>query len=720
MARQVRRGLHAEALAPIHRRPLDLLIRWRAPWALTLVLAVAALLLAVYRGELLHRLPSYPAAILAFLIVVVLPGLILQRAVLTGAGIDPLTRLAVAPALGLALAAVPGFVALERHLDLGSFAVMHAAVAAAVCGLSLLIPSQTEEAPAPRRDLGCDRAGPLLVVMLGTVLLGVLAAPFWASDRVSGDFDDWTYLAYVREYLDTDQMNAEEPFLGTGESVNPRMRSNVWVVTEALIADVADVSPGDLLFEYLRPLLTVFAVLATYALARTLFRRTNVALLAAAFVLGYAFLDLAPHEGFGRNLFLRITEDKMVGAFLLFPTALVFLHRFAVRPSFAAFAGFALVVLALSVVHPVPLVFIAAAILSLGVLRTFVERGFRPLSAMGLLLVPVALASIWPFAQRQLLADVAPGLFGTGASAITYRNEFHVVELGAGLLMGNYHMILHPLMIAAILSAPLVWLAARREVGNQLVLAVTVGALIVFFVPVLATPVADVMTPQTLWKMPWMVPVAPSLAFVTYEAAGRLARLRPLRWLEDTSVRSRLAYGLLPGLMVVAVLAVALAVQEQYLRLDGGAFYDWKSEESVIPGTEQSIFLGGLDRALSGTWRLNPYEEDLLTSMGESIPAGSVVLADSRDINHVIPGVLTETYPVDFGGTAGEGQRREDAEAFADGSLSPSQLGAVVDRYGVTYIVVTEVSAANESVRNLSRAEWEEEVGPYEIYRVRP
>ncbi len=691
----------------------------RAGWALAAASCVLALLLAVDRGELLHRLPAYPAVVLAFLIVVVLPGLILQRAVLTGAGIDPLTRLAVAPALGLALTAVPSFIALEMHLELQDFAVMHAAVAAATCGLSLLIPGHAQGAPAQSADLRGERGGPLLVAMLGVVLAGVLTTPFWASDRVSGDFDDWTYLAYVRQYLDTDRMNAEEPFLGTGESVNPRMRSNVWVATQALLADVTDVSPDDLLFEYLRPVLTVFAVLATFALTRTLFRNTTVALLAAAFLLGYAFLDLAPHEGFGRNLFLRITEDKMVGAFLLFPIALVFLHRFAVHPSLAPFAGLAIVVLALSVVHPVPLVFLAATILSLGVLRSFVERSTRPLRPMGLLLVPVALASIWPFVQRQLLAGAAPDLFGTGSSAITYRDEFHIVELGAGLLMGNYHMILHPLMIAAILSAPLVWLAARREVGNQLVLAATAGALIVFFVPLLATPLAEVMTPQTLWKMPWMVPVAPILAFVTYEAVRRLARLRPLRWLEGSSVRSRLAYGLLPGLMVVAALAVALALQEQYLRLDGGAFYDWKSEESVIPGTEQSIFLGGLDRAFSATWRLNPYEEDLLTSMGQSTPEGSVVLADSRDLNHVIPGVLTDIYPVDFGGLAGEGRRREDVAAFSEGALSPSDLEAVVDSYGVTYMVVTEVSAANESVRNFSRAEWLEEVGPYEIYRVR-
>lgn len=701
-----------------HRWLLDVLLTRRAVWALVVALATLALLQTVFQRAPLARLPEYPAVIVAFAIAVVLPGFFLQRAVLAGTDLDPAVRLAAAPALGLAVAALPGFLALELHLDLQRFAFMYALVAAGVCGLSILFTRDDRGMLRQHAVPGGDRGGFLLVAMLAVVLAGVVTTPFWASGRLAGDFDDWTYMAYVREYIDTDRMNAAEPFLGTGEPVNPRMRTNVWVLMQALIADAADVPPRDVLLEYLRPIVAVFAVLATYALTRTLFRSVTVALLAAAFQLGYALLDVAPHEGFGRNLFLRISEDKMVGAFLLFPIAVLFLSRFVANASRATYAGFALVVLALSVVHPVPLVFLAATIASLGVLRAWTERTPRPFGTMGLLLMPVALVSLWPLVQRQLLVDVAPELFGTESSAISFRDGFHFVELGGGLLIGSYHMILHPLMLGAIALTPLVWFASRRRIGNQLVVAMTLGAMLLFFVPPLATPLARVMTPQTLWKVPWMVPVAPILAYLTYQVALRLARSGALRQLDSVRLRSRMVPGLAPGIIVLLVLAAALVVQEQYLRLDGGAFYNWTSPRSVLPGTQQSIFRGGVDRALSGTWRITPYEDQLLDYMEASIPRGSVVLVEPSLLSHLIPGVLTDIYPIDSGRKAGAGQRRKDAAAFASGSLSELELEAVVDRYGVDYIIAREVEPANESVRAFSRAQWLLEIPPYEVYMV--
>lgn len=405
----------------------------------------------------------------------------------------------------------------------------------------------------------------------------------------------------------------------------------------------------------------------------------------------------------------------MVAAFVLFPIALVFLSRFAANASAAAFVGFALVVLGLMVVHPVPLVFLAAAIVSLGVLRAWVQAAPKGLWTLAWLLVPVGLGSVWPFVQRQLLADVAPHLFSTRASAITFRDEFHIVELGGGLIVGNYHMILHPMVIASLVMALLVWLSSRRQIGNQLVMAMTLGALLLFFVPLLATPLAEVMTPQTLWKVPWMVPVAPILAYVAYQAARRLVRTGLSRLLGP-----RLTAGVAPAAVCVALLAGALVVQEQYLRIDGGAFYDWTSGSSLVPGSDGSIFLGGLDRAFSGTWRLTSHEEQLLTHMGESFPRGSVVLMEPSWPNQALPGILTDIYPVDFGGLAGEGERRDDAAAFARGALSEVELEAVVRRYGVDYIVTREVEAANESVRSFSRAQWLAEIGPYEVYQIVP
>ena len=689
----------------------------RRAGAFIVAAGLLALLLVVFMAQPLTVLPEYLAVTLAYVAAVVVPGLIVQRAVLPK-GSDALSRVAVAPALGLAVLTAPGFLALEAHISLDEFEVLYAFFAATVCGVAMLF-SGDEPLPHDASDDSEGGRGSLLLFAMAIVVVGgVLTTPFWASGRLSADFDDWTYMAYVREFLHSDSLNADEPFLGTGEDVNPRMRDNVWVLSQALVSDASGVAPKDLILQYSTPLLASIALLAMYALTRALFGSRSIALLAGLFEAGYGLLDLSAHEGFGRNLFLRITEDKMVAAFILFPIALIFLTRFLSRRSWPAFAGFTLLVLALTFVHPVPLVFLATALGAMALLRLALERNAQELVAPALLAAPVALAAIWPLVQRQLLVDVAPDLFQSEASAITFRDEFHVVDLGHDILMGNYHMILHPLVIAAILLVPLVWLAARRSTGHQLVLAMTAGSLFVFFAPFVSTPVAKLMTPQTLWKMPWMIPTAPVLAFVTYQAVAKVRSWGRLRLVLEGRRKSALAGALLPGLAACLVLAAALIVLDQYRRVDNESFYSWTSEDTVVPGTNASIFRGGIDRAQAALWRLQPQDRDLLIYLDHKLPSGSVVLMEPSVLNRFVPGTLGGVKPVDFGGTAGEGERRRAAEAFARGELSAPGFNRVIDTYGVDYIVVSEVGPATPLVLSSPRLELLRELGPFNVFEV--
>jgi hypothetical protein len=475
------------------------------------------------------------------------------------------------------------------------------------------------------------------------------------------------------------------------------------------VADVAGAPVSDAVLEYLRPLLTLFTLLAMFAVTRSLFKNTLIGLLAVCFQLGYALIDLSAHEGLGRNLLIRISEDKMVGAFIIFPVALIFLMRYIDSRSLYAFAGFSIVVLGLAFVHPVPLMFLATTIAAFGVIRWLSTRSFMALRDFGLLLVPVGLASIWPFIQRQLLIDVAPDLFGTEASAITFRDQFHIVDVGGGLLVGNYHMILHPLMIAGILLVPVVWLVTRESVGGQLVLALTLGALAVFFVPLFATPVAEIMTPQTLWKMPWMIPVGPVLALATYEGIRRLPGL----------MKAAPIQAIAPSLVLVGVLGIGLVVLEQYETVDGGAFYDWRSEESVTPWIGNSIFLGGLDRSFAVSWRVPEQEKAMLRWIEGNTFEESVVLAEPSWIHHVIPGILQHISPVDFGGSAGEGDRRDGATAFARANLSVEELESFLDKYDVDFVVAREVEPASDVLRESDRTRFRQEFSPYLVYEVR-
>ncbi len=663
-------------------------------------------LLIVFLVGPLTVLPSYPAVILVFLLAVVLPGVVIARTLLPD--LDTVVQLAVAPALAFGLMAAPGVVALEFHISLADFAVIYAMVAAGASGLAVLLsetPSITEREPlVPEEGRGSVLLGGLIIVALA----GVLTTPFWAANRISGDFDDWTYASYVREYIDTDRLNAEEPFFGTGAAVNPRMRTNVWVLSQALIGDAAGVPPLDLLQKFLPPIITLFAVLVAYALSRSLFGATMVGLLAAALFLGQALIDLTPHEGLGRNIFLRISEDKMVGGYLLMPVALIFVERSVRNWSIAAFVGFVLTALALSVVHPMPLFFVATAVAVLAAFQVWTARSLAGARVPALLFTVVALASIWPLIQREQLADVVPSLYTTGETAGQFRNEFHIVELGAGLLMGSHHIILHPFMLAAILLTPLLWLTARRTVSGQLLAALTVGALLLLFVPFLATPVAKVMAPSTLWRVPWMVPVAPVIAYFAFWAVRRSATV--FHAFGPSS--RRLAAALAPSAVVVLALVIALVVQEQYLRWDGRAFYERASNESIVPGTGGSIFLGGVERSFTGGWRVREDEDTLLTYIDQTVPAGSTVLVGSERLSLLMPAYLTDIYPTASTARAiypqgSEGTRKIAKQeqafgAFYRGSLSMSELDEALERYGVDYIVLSLGTRADSTLRTFA------------------
>ena len=405
----------------------------------------------------------------------------------------------------------------------------------------------------------------------------------------------------------------------------------------------------------------------------------------------------------------------MVGAFVLFPLALIFVARFVEKRTIAAVVGFTLIVLAISFVHPVPLAFLGITIGSLALVRFAQYRDVRSAAALLALLIPVALGSVWPLIQRQLLQGSAPELFGTEESAITFRDAFRYTELGYGLLIGNYHMIINPIVIAAILLTPVAWFLARRDLGNQMLLAMTGGAMLAFFVPLLATPLASAMTPQTLWKVPWMIPVGPVLGYLTYQGARRLASLRPVAAGE---ARVFIAMTIVPAACLVLILGAALLVQEQFIRADGGSYYDWRRGDSFLPGPEESIFLGGIDRGLSGTWRLDPYLSDLVDHMEGNVTGGSVVLAEPQQLNHMIPGLLPDIYPVDFGGAAGEGQRRDDVTLFIQGHLGQGELDQVIDRWGIDYIAVRETQSANQPLLTYYRTAQEADVVPYLIYKV--
>ncbi len=668
----------------------------RVAASLGVTVLVLVLLLLVVEARVFSALPAYPAVALVFGAVVLVPGLFVQRPFLATRSAGPIEWLLLALPFGLAIAAPSGLIVLRLELDLQTFMRLHILLAALVSGAATLFaPDAEPREPAPV-DSASNRGYLLLASLLAVALSGVLVSPLWLGDRVSRDFDDWTNLTYVNSYVTRDKLSPKEP-----------------VVVQATVAKAADVPPSNVLLHSLPPLMTVFALGATFVLAAGLFRNFGVALLAVAFQLGYALLDLSPDEGFGRDLLLRISEDKMVGAFILFPLGLALISRFLARPEPRVYAAIWLLSFALFAVHPYPLMSLAIALGAVVVLQALVSRSIEPLRLGVLVSLPliafaVAHALLW-YASEQPPTG-SPGSFTT---FFRWRGEFNIVRLG-GLIMGNYHLILHPLVLGALVLAPVAWLRARRVSGNQWLLATTLGWLPLFFVPPLAALLAKFAHPVFVTRLPWIAPIAIVWAYVTYEA------LRPLnvrREVHPSMLHVALMY-VAPVMLVTAVLGGALIVQESFVRADGGAFYTWTSAEPFLPGTERSIFLGGKDRLLSGQWQLTQDDKTLFDYLRTKLPRGSVVLAP-EDTSVYLPGVAAEIKPARSRAIAGMWDAPPYMIDFYDGRLRGLALEQEIERAGVDYVVVREVSNATASLRELSRAQWVVELGPYDIYAFR-
>ena len=674
------------------------------PLAAFVAVGGIALFTLLYYARLPSVLPGYPAVIAASAFWLILPGWFLQQALFSTRRTGVFERIAAAFLMSIALAALPGLAALRLHWSLDAFALSYGALAAIASGIALTWRPDREA--ETNEDEGMEEPHSVfsnlpLLLLIGVPLLAILTSPFWSGDRIARDADDLVYMAYVNEYSRGDALDTSVPSLTARPGAFGRMEINVWVVLQALVTDNAGVDPIDLLLNYLPPLMTALAVVAMFTLAKGLFRRTPIALLAALFVLVYAATDMASHDGYGRNVFLRIGEDKMVAAFVLLPVALLIGARYLSRPTYRSYLLLILAIGAIFVVHPMVVAFLGIALVSLAALRILIERSRAAIGSAAALALPWAVQaaafSVWSW-QRSGGAFPDP----LGGGGLTFRREFHIVDIGGDLVIGSYHLLLHPFVIAAIVLALPVWLVARRGIGNQVMLASVLGVLVVFFVPLVATPVADAITEQGVWRLHWLIPAPLILAYALHEAANRLLERRP----EQAQPHRLFGIGrrIAPVTAVVLVVGAAFLVQEHYANVDDGAFYNRTSPTSLLPWTEGSIFLGGVERMFSSDWRLPESGRDVLKHLDGNVAPGSEVLT-YRWISRFFPGALQNIRPVDYEGAPDLGARSDLVTAFENDALSEAELEQAVREYGVgaVVMVIKEGSPINSSRRSFAR-----------------
>jgi uncharacterized protein DUF6077 len=377
--------------------------------------------------------------------------------------------------------------------------------------------------------------------------------------RVPGVYEDiWIYLAYVREFLGTDNLALYEPYFGNETGLS-RVKINGWLLVQAALSRISGIDPVELVLDYLAPTLVVMALLCFYALGRTLLRSEAAALLAGCLCALFFLVNLNyTHFSYGGEFVGRIAEDKFVARFLFLPVSLAFAFAYMESRKLLYLASFALLCWSVMAVHPVGLAIVGLSVGGFGLVHVALnlrDRGaWARSTSLGIVLLGVVFVPaliVFAATGKPLTAVLSDADINSHDPDVLANMAFvrprwrHVYELGDGSYIMHPSLVLDPVVLGALLlGTPFLLRRLRRSLAAQLLLGVLSLSIFVCYVPPVATFVGDrIVLPGQLWRLAWPIPLAALLTvgWIAWEVSrraetylggfgivGRVARFVPL------------------------------------------------------------------------------------------------------------------------------------------------------------------------------------------------
>jgi Family of unknown function (DUF6077) len=516
--------------------------------------------------------------------------------------------------------------------------------------------------------------------------------------RVPGVYEDiWIYLAYVREFLGTDNLALYEPYFGNETGLS-RVKINGWLLVQASLSRISGIDPVDLVLDYLAPTLVVMALLCFYALGRTLLRSEAAALLAGCLCALFFLVNLNyTHFSYGGEFVGRIAEDKFVARFLFLPVSLAFAFAYMESRKLLYLASFALLCWSVMAVHPVGLAIVGLSVGGFGLVHVALnlrDRGaWARSTSLGIVLLSVVFVPaliVFAATGKPLTAVLSDADINAHDPDVLANMAFvrprwrHVYELGDGSYIMHPSLVLDPVVLGALLlGTPFLLRRLRRSLAAQLLLGVLFLSVFVCYVPPVATFVGDhVVLPGQLWRLAWPIPLAAllTLGWMAWEAIRRTRHA-----LGGLGGVGRGVARLLPLALVVAMTAVVAP--------------------SAVAGAE-AVHRTDEERAKHPVFVFDP----IFYWMRDNIEGSSVVLAPDAE-NTCIPAYSASANVVSLRGAAvldrlsalerrAPGQievprRALDVQKFFRDS-TPEEKAEILRRYEVDYVMLRADSPLRE------------------------
>lgn len=467
-------------------------------------------------------------------------------------------------ALSASVFGAAGFPMLFLHLDLDTYLRAAGAVVAVfllAATLAVLLGGATEE------DEGVSPEPSSEWLWVPFVALGGIVAYVAQIKTPIVDGDTWNYLAWVREFLNTDELALYNPYFGNEIEGVSRAQINGWFLEQAALSQISGIDPVPMVLYYLAPTLAVVSLLAFYALARVLFESESAALLCgslyALFLLVH--LGLSVQSTFGGEFVGRVVQDKYFTRFVFMPVILALAAAFLKDRRRRYLGVFAFLCVAVIFVHPVGLAVCGLAVSGFGLfflIFNFRERsawtGVASLASVfgGILLVPamyVLLRGVSP-ADALYPTDIGDTQPEVLANQVFVRPEWEkIFTLGENFYIMHPNLILNPVIAAAFLiGVPLLARKVKVSLAAQLLLGVLSTSTVVSYFPPVSTFIGEwIIAPGQLHRLSWPLSLAALLiagwmAWRTSAFAAAKLRLPP-------------RFAVLSPLLMVVILASATA-----------------------------------------------------------------------------------------------------------------------------------------------------------------